>query len=221
MLGSLSQPPASTTVAGDAPGQQQQNPLGAMMAQFMSSMNQGRTAQTGVDPRSHQNPVDIRPSAGPTPASQTNSTVDVPPQLLPVIARDVQKQSQQPRQTPFSDAYLEGQPLSKRRKTEFNSVSLEKRLEKSITKTPGTNATEAPVIAAHAAKSLSTLYLQQVKSDMDQSAAANPNYSSLRFPNLAHLCSTVTPPPNCSTTEMDPKPHQQPEPSKNPHDDLD
>jgi len=155
LLGGL--PQQGSQAAAGAPGQA--NPLGAFMTQLMSGMNQvpvgPRTGATH-DPRQSA-PTTSTPTPTPTstptptPTSQPNNrevtsrapapvAATLPPQWQSVIAQDKQKQSLNSTQRPFSDAYLEGQPLSKRRKTnEINSVSLEKRLERSIQKTPNTS----------------------------------------------------------------------------------
>eukprot|EP01123_Difflugia_compressa_P014429 TRINITY_DN745_c0_g1_i3.p1 TRINITY_DN745_c0_g1~~TRINITY_DN745_c0_g1_i3.p1 ORF type:complete len:230 (-),score=51.48 TRINITY_DN745_c0_g1_i3:35-694(-) len=192
-----------------------------MLSQFMGNMNQPRQpgstpaaapSTPTTTPGTTAQPTSSRTTSTPTtevnqrtPAQQTatqQTTAAIPEEWQTKLNQDKERQSTQQPQRPFSDAYLDGQPLSKKRKAnERDSISLEKRLERAIQKTPNAGHPEAAsLISSHASKTLLHQYYEQIAKDVTRCAATNPNYTSERFPATASLCASVPLHPTTTTT---------------------
>jgi len=70
----------------------------------------------GAIPRAFPPPA-AAPQPAPIPTRPGSWEPIVPPEWVAIIQQDVQRQQSQPTQPPFSDAYLNGMPANKRRKT--------------------------------------------------------------------------------------------------------
>ncbi|CAL1291400.1 unnamed protein product [Larinioides sclopetarius] len=117
----------------------------------------------------------------------------VPPNWVPIIARDVQRQRRQAAQTPFSNAYLSGMP-SKRRKImtngnptllESSKSALSEMLLQAISSAnvkPVTNIEELKKDALQNS-SLQTSFNKHMKNAIQERLQRDLDYCSERFPN--------------------------------------
>uniref|UniRef100_A0A224XIC1 Large proline-rich protein BAG6 n=1 Tax=Panstrongylus lignarius TaxID=156445 RepID=A0A224XIC1_9HEMI len=117
----------------------------------------------------------------------------VPPDWVPIITRDRERQRRQAVQGPLSDAYLSGMP-SKRRKV-VNSNKPQSNLAKVISESMTTAIGAAGVVGsvdglaetAGTDPTLRSAYKEQVRTTVQATLRTHPDYKPEKYPNAAKL----------------------------------
>lgn len=150
-------------------------------------------------------PATTAEEALPPPESDSEAwAAAVPPEWVPIIREDAQRQRKAKPQPPLSDAYLSGMP-AKRRKTmqaEPPPLSLAEAVGRAA-RAAGARALGSPERLGRELGELQEGYRQQLQADLQRRLLSDPDFSPGRFPNahrafgepLPHPARDPSPPP--------------------------
>ncbi|KAM6993455.1 LOW QUALITY PROTEIN: large proline-rich protein BAG6 [Passerculus sandwichensis] len=141
-------------------------------------------------------PATTAEEALPPPESDSEAwAAAVPPEWVPIIREDAQRQRKAKPQPPLSDAYLSGMP-AKRRKTmqaEPPALSLAEAVGRAA-RAAGARTLGSPESLGRDLGELQEGYRQQLQADLQRRLVADPDFSPGRFPTPTAPSGSPSPP---------------------------
>ena len=159
---------------------------------FLNTSYQSLSSEEAVTPKSEETPVlPMDTEVPPVPAPEAWHRI-LPPEWVPIIARDTTRQRRPNTQAPLSDAYLAGMPPKRRKVVAANKPqgSLSEVISAnmgSAIQSSGVPTAGSALVMEEASNDprLREAYREQLRSTVRANLANNPDFSAERFPNAA------------------------------------